>query len=148
MSTGFRVPILLAATLMTGLGGSPAAPVRAESHEPTLKIFTITDADFVALDTPEGTALLAAPMAVPGMSGGIARFVKGENKLENWTYWYPEVVYVVRGRGRITAALPPFTESEAHEVGPGAFFFIPPSMRISFEALSDEPFDIFYAVPE
>lgn len=124
------------------LGG----PVRADSDEPILTVFTATDEDFTVYEQPYGNIQLAPPLAPP-WAGGIARLVKGENKFENWTYWYTEAIYVIRGRGRFTASAPPFLSAESHEVGPGAFFTIPTSTRISIEALSDEPFEFFYAVP-
>jgi oxalate decarboxylase/phosphoglucose isomerase-like protein (cupin superfamily) len=99
------------------------------------------------LDTPDGSAETAGIM--PGsLAGGLARFVKGKTKLTNWTYWYDEVVYVVSGKGRVTAAAPPFDSPQTYDVGPGDFFTIVSSTRISFEALTDEPFVFFYAVPE
>ena len=128
--------------VMIALGG----PAQADSDEPILKIFKPTDKDFSLYEQSDGAIHLAAPLEPPFV-GGLARLVKGESKFENWTYWYSEVIYVIRGRGKFTAAAPPFLESETYEVGPGAFFSIPTSTRISIEAVSDEPFEFFYAVP-
>ncbi len=139
---------LLVGALAIACALSLGDTARADSHEGPLKIFSAMEKDFTTLETPDGNANVAGIMAVPGMGGGIARFEKGKTKLANWTYWYPEVVYVISGRGRVSAAAPPFTSPQNYDVSAGDFFFIAPSTRIGFEALSDDPFLFFYAVPE
>jgi len=119
----------------------------ADSSESPLHIFSVGEKDFRMFESPNGKFPVAAPMDVPGMSGGIARLVKGENELKDWTYWYPEVVYVTRGKGRVTGAAPPFNAPKIYDVSSGDFFFIPAGIRIGFEVLSDEPFEFFFAKP-
>ena len=139
---------LLTGLALIALAMSQSEMVRAaEASEGPLKIFSVKPNDFKEQQTGKGSYASAIPMQVPGMTGGIVRFVKGKNKVQGWTYWYPEVVYVVRGKGRLTATAPPFTAPHTYDVGVGDFFFIPPSTEMSFEALSDEPFEVFNAVP-
>ena len=126
------------------LGG----PAHAESGTPILQILSVEEESFGTFESPHGTSKMA-PLALPGwMGGGMQRFEKGKYALKDWTYWYHEVMYVVRGRGRITASLPPYTASESYDVGSGDIFVVAPSTRISIEALSEEVFEVFYAVPE
>ena len=80
--------------------------------------------------------------------GGIVRFTKKLGPIKDWTYWYTETNYVLSGSGRITASTIPFLASHSYDVGPGDIIFIPTGTRITYEALTDEPFVLFYAAPE
>jgi mannose-6-phosphate isomerase-like protein (cupin superfamily) len=132
--------------ILFALGLGSAA--RSETPESILEIHSVKDADFQVSKTPHGTANMA-PVALPGwMGGGLQRFEKGKYALKDWTYWYHEVMYVTRGRGRITASLPPYTDSESYDVATGDMFVVAPSTRISIDALGDEVFEVFFAVPE
>ena len=134
----------IALSFVLCLGGA----AQAESATPILQILSAEEESFGTFESPHGVSN-SAPMALSGwMGGGIQRFKKGTYALKDWTYWYQEVVYVIRGRGRITASLPPYTESESHDLSSGDVFVVAPSTRISIEALGDEVFEIFYAVPE
>ena len=124
------------------------AAAQAESGTPILQVMSVNEESFGTFESPHGISH-SAPLALSGwMGGGIQRFEKDKYVLKDWTYWYQEVVYVIRGRGRITASLPPYTSSESYEVGSGDVFVVAPSTRVSMEALGDDVFEIFYAVPE
>jgi hypothetical protein len=127
-----------------GMGTS----ARSDTAEPILEIHSVKDRDFHIMESPHGTANMA-PVVLPGwMGGGLQRFEKGKYALKDWTYWYHEVMYVTHGRGRITASLPPYTESQSYEVATGDMFVVAPSTRISIDALGEEVFEVFFAVPE
>ena len=78
----------------------------------------------------------------------VVSFDKGKTWVRDWVYWYHEFVYVTAGRGKVTLSAPPYATSEETEVKAGDLFTIPPSMKVSFEALGDETFEIVWAVPE
>ena len=140
---------LLVGALAVAFALSPGDSAWADSHESTVKIFSVKAGDFEEIVTAFGSAAIAAPMAVPGMSGGIARLEKGKHGSDGWTHWYGEVVYIISGRARFTTTEAPlFTSSKTQDVGAGDFFFIPLSTRIGYEVLSDEPFVFFYAIPD
>ena len=141
--------LALATVLTLFLGVSVSAD---ESEASLLEVFSITDDAFVQIpgsESPSGpvNAAFVAPGA--GWQGaGVHRFEKGKTWVKDWVYWYHEFVYVTRGRGQVTLSAPPYTTSESKEVKVGDLFVIPPSMKVTFEALGDETFEIVWAAPE
>ena len=123
-----------------------------ESEKSLLEVFSITDETFSEMsesDSPHGPTNSSAVLPGPGWQGaGVHRFEKGETWLKEWPYWYHEFVYVTRGRGKITVSVPPYTTSESKNVKAGDLFTLAPSMKVSFEALGDDTFEIVWAVPE
>jgi oxalate decarboxylase/phosphoglucose isomerase-like protein (cupin superfamily) len=123
-----------------------------DSDDSPLKIYSASEKDFELNETANGSAFQAAMLPGPGIvpgwgAGGIVRWEKGKTQLVDWTFFYTEVLYMISGRGKITASSPPFLSPQSYEVGPGEVVFIPIGMRGSFEAVSDEPWVFFYAVP-
>ena len=131
--------------LLAGLAFSGTTALAEESAGP-LQVFSVGDADFTDQNS-NGPYLGATPMQLAGMTGGVVRFEKGKHRIDIWPYWYPEVIYVLGGEGRTTAAAPPFTEPHNYDVGPGDCLFVQVSTLVSFEPLSDEPFEFFFAIP-
>jgi mannose-6-phosphate isomerase-like protein (cupin superfamily) len=131
------------------LGGTASAE---EGEESLLNVISITDDLFVkipASESPSGP--VNAAFVAPGagwMAAGVHRFEVGETWVKDWVYWYHEFVYVTQGRGKITLSAPPYTKSESKEVKAGDLFTIPPSMKVTMEALGDETFEIVWAAPE
>lgn len=118
----------------------------ARAEEDKMKVYRLAEKDLVEFKTDDGGLKVARYIQTPDIRVGFARFEKGTNTvaLRNWPYWYGEVVYVTRGKGKITHSAPPFTSSEPHEVQPGDLFHISKGSKVTFEALSDEPFEILY----
>jgi len=112
--------------------------------EDKMKVHRLTEKDLADFKTGDGAGKLAGYIKTPSMTAGFARFEKGSMTLRNWPYWYEEVVYITRGKGKITRSDAPFISSESHEVKPGDLFYIPKGSKITFEAVSDEPFELLY----
>ena len=123
-----------------------------EGEESLLQVFSITDESFVQIPSSESpSGPVNAAFVAPGVGwtgAGVHRFDKGKTWVRDWVYWYHEFVYVTGGRGKVTLSAPPYTTSESTEVKAGDLFTIPPSMKVSFEALGDETFEIVWAAPE
>ena len=109
-----------------------------------MKVYRLTEKDLADFKTGDGAGKLAGYIKTPNMTAGFARFEKGTMTLRNWPYWYEEVVYITRGKGKITRSDAPFISSESHDVKPGDLFYIPKGSKITFEAVSDEPFELLY----
>ena len=140
--------LLLVGIALAASVGLQSASARADTPEGPLKIFSAKQSNFVEQTSSKGRFSVAGAMAAPGISGGVARLEKNKNqKLQKWTYWYTEIVYVVGGEGRFTANPPPFTSPQTYEVSAGDYFVIQPGTEISIDPLGDEPLEIFYAVP-
>jgi len=126
--------------------GLPVATYADTEAKPILKIMSANDMTYHVFESPHGTAN-SAMVQLPGWTGGIQRFEKGKYSVHDWTYWYHEVLYVIRGRGQVTVSSPPYVASEKHTLERGDIFSVAPSMRISMEALGDEVLEVFFAVP-
>ena len=117
-----------------------------------LKVFSLTEDTFVKFteeESPHGPGEMSRVEPGPSWaSAGINRYEKGKTWIRDWPYWYTEVVYVTRGHGKVTLSEPPYATSESTEVKAGDLFTIPKSMKVSFEALGDDVFEIVWAVPE
>jgi ethanolamine utilization protein EutQ (cupin superfamily) len=114
--------------------------------EDAMKVYRLSERDLTEYKTSDGAGKLAVCIKTPNITAGFTRFEKGTATatLRNWPYWYDEVVYITRGKGKITHADPPFTSPEAHEVQAGDLLYIPKGSKVTFEALSNEPFDLLY----
>lgn len=146
---GVSAMALAGIALALALGGAASAE---EGEASLLNVLSITEDSFIQIpesESPGGP--VNAAFVAPGAgwsSAGVHRFKKGETWINDWVYWYHEFVYVTSGRGKVTISAPPYTKPESKEVKQGDLFTIPPSMKVSFEALGDETFEIVWAVPE
>jgi ethanolamine utilization protein EutQ (cupin superfamily) len=133
--------LLAAAALVLGRGTAVEAEEAAKAKS---KVYRLTDKDYEEFKTGDGSGKLVEYVKQPNMTAGFARFEKGGPGLRNWPYWYEEVVYITKGKGRITVSPPPHTNPEAHEMKVGDFLYIGKGSKVTFEGLSDEPFELLY----
>lgn len=134
------LPVATAALLL--VGRSPAQA--AEAAAAKTKVYHLADKDYKEFKTGDGAGKLVEYVNTPNVTAGFARFEKGGLALRNWPYWYEEVVYITRGKGKITVNPAPHTNPEAHEMKVGDFLYIAKGSKVTFEGLSDEPFELLY----
>lgn len=110
----------------------------------TFKVYHFAgkDSDFDPLRVGGETGLLKEYVKHPNMTAGVGRFKKGQHM--SFTYWYDEVLYGIGGSGKLTLSAPFFTESESHSFKAGDIIYLPKGTKVGFEALSTEPWDLFW----
>lgn len=84
--------------------------------------------------------------SIGGRHCGVARFTRSEGDVViDWCNYYDEAFYIIRGKGRFKFSTPPYTSEDTCDVGPGDYLYLPVNgVRISCEALTDEPWEWFY----
>jgi ethanolamine utilization protein EutQ (cupin superfamily) len=88
------------------------------------------------------TVIMSETVSHPNMTAGVARFKKGDHT--DCTYWWDEVIYSIKGSGKVTVSAPWFTESKSYILKPGDVMYLPKSTKVNFDGVNDEPWDVFY----
>lgn len=110
-------------------------------------IYHLQEKDLTPFETGEGKQKVVTYVNLPNVTAGFGLLEKGD-AFRNWTYWYEEVVYVVRGRASFTVSLPPYTSQERNEIKSGDLFYIGKGHKVSIEPIGEEPFlALFVATP-
>jgi ethanolamine utilization protein EutQ (cupin superfamily) len=120
-------------------------PARTEDAvKASSKMYHFDEKDYSVMKTGgHGSVDIAEYVKTPNMVAGFARWKKGE-ALTKWPYWYEETVHITKGQGRITVSHAPFTSVDTHEVKPGDMLFFAKGSQVTFEATTDQPFELFY----
>jgi hypothetical protein len=142
----FGMTVVLMALSLSG------AARAEEGGESSFQVHSISEDSFIkvpAESNPHGPVNFAPiDLGAGWMAAGVHRFEKNETWIRDWVYWYREFVYVIRGHGKISISPPPYTATETRALKAGDVFSISPSMKVSFEAVGDETFEIVWAIPD
>lgn len=133
----------VAAGIAALLLSAAVSAIAAEQKKPG-KVYHFSAKDLKPFETGGGNGMLVAYIEQPDITAGMVRFEKGKYELKEWPYWYEEVLYVTRGKGKITISPAPQTHPEPHDVVVGDILYVPKGAKVSFEATTEEPFDLFY----
>ena len=123
---------------------SAAVPTSADEQGEPVNIVSSAGTDPHLFAYDKGTVLLREYILRPNLVAGKSRLEKDKYELNEWPYWYEEILYVSRGKGEITLSTMPFTDPETREIGEGDFIYIAKGMKVSIAATTSEPMELIY----
>lgn len=112
----------------------------------SVQIFRLNEKDFERVKTGFGNYLVARYFNVPNKNFSSGFFAVENGWPFEWSYWYDEVLYVVKGEGKLSFSAPPlFDKTEVKEISHGNLTVIQKGSKIKFECTSKEPLVFAYA---
>lgn len=123
---------------------SAMAPAFAGEQDEPAYVVSSTGTDLQPFEYDKGTVLIGQYITRPNLVAGKSRLEKDKYELNEWPYWYEEIVYVTRGKGEVTLSMPPFANPRTQVINEGDFIYIAIGMKVSIAATTEEPLELIY----